>query len=89
MIANSTLGVDSTRTWAWIPTFLLHTRQMVGALCVDQTFGAAADVRIADMLGDTFASAGAVAFRTFGVGSARRGVAGVNLFWRTGDHLRY
>lgn len=89
MIANSTLGVDSTRTWTRVPTLLLHTSQMVGALCVDQTFGATADVWIANMLGDTFAGPGAVAFRTFSVGSARRGVAGVHLFWRAGDHLGY
>ena len=89
MIANITLCVNSTRAGAGVPTFLLHTRQVVGALRVDQTFGAAADVRIADMLGDTLARASTVAFRTLGICSAWRGVARVHLFRWPDDNLGY
>lgn len=72
MRKDGTLGVQAAYARARIAALVVDACPIAGALIVGHAFGSAAAVRIAEIIGDARARAGAVLLFADGVGSARR-----------------
>ena len=55
VIVNSTGGMNTTYSWAWISTFLLYTSEIAGTFLIDCTLRFTFNVRISLKTGKTFA----------------------------------
>ena len=78
VVPHGALGVPPTGPGTGVTTLLLDTGQVVGTLSVDQTLRSAAHVRVSDVVLDTPAGSGSVPGGALCVGSAGRGIAGVD-----------
>lgn len=72
MCENGTLGVQTADTRTWVSALVVDARPISGALVVGYTFGSAAAVRVAEIVGDTRARSGAILFLADGISSAWR-----------------
>ena len=88
VIPDCTRGMDSTGAGAGVSALLLHTGQVVGALCVDQTLGSAAHIGVTNVVRDASAGPGSLSCGALSIGTTRSGVAGVNDL-RSGYDFRY
>lgn len=60
VVSDRALGIAATCARTRVGALLLHTCQVVGALCVDKTLGPAADIWVADVVRDAATGASSV-----------------------------
>ena len=87
VIANCTRSMDSTGAWAGIPTLLLNTGQVVGALSVDKTLWSAAHIGVTNVIRNTSTSPCSLPCSALSISTARCWVAWINDL-RSGDDFR-
>ena len=82
MIGSCAIGVSATNPRTGIFAFLIDTSFVSGTFCVDHTFWFAFNIRIANVVSNTFARGCIVPLLAVGIDATRRRVAGLDhLYW--------